>query len=65
MFYFMIGSTRFAWNGAHTVNVRGEGGSRDVFSLDYGRDDYSRDEVRLAAREWISYTLEADPTLSV
>lgn len=35
----------FVWNGAHTVNVFWRGTNVDVFSLDYGRDTFSWDEI--------------------
>ena len=55
MFLFSIYNVRFEWNGAHTVNVynvRDE--NVDVFSLNYGRDDYTEPEVMAAAWEWMN-----------
>lgn len=65
-FEFSIGGYGFEWNYAHTVNVyrldfdawadsRGAIDYRteiDVFSLNYGRDDYSKYEVMAAALDW-------------
>lgn len=67
MFEFSIGGFGFEWNGAHTVNVFlldydqwadsfGVIDYRrpvDVFSLNYGRDDYTKSEVLSAALEWL------------
>jgi len=53
MFYFSIGSVSFEWNWAHTVNVFDSYNNNvDVFSLDYGRDDYTPADVMAAAYDW-------------
>ena len=62
MFEFAIDNIWFEWNGAHTVNVffdpadiraGGNGYNTDVFSLNYGRDDYTPQEVLVFAYDWI------------
>lgn len=54
MFEFSIGSNSFKWNYAHTVNVYDiDGMEIDVFSLNYGRDDYDPAEVMAIALDWI------------
>jgi hypothetical protein len=53
MFFFSIGSVSFEWNWAHTVNVFDSYNNNvDVFSLDYGRDDYTPADVMAAAYDW-------------
>ena len=58
---FRIGEYTFTWNGLHTVNV-GDKNKRglDVFSLNYERDDYTLDEVKAHAVEWIEYMEDAN-----
>jgi hypothetical protein len=56
MYNFRIGDYTFKWNGLHTVNVGDEKArGLDVFSLNYERDDYTLDEVKAHAVEWIEY----------
>lgn len=43
----------FHWNGAHTINIYLDGEEIDVISLNYGRDDYTVDEFREAAEDWV------------
>ena len=53
MFSFAIDNITFEWNGAHTVNVyNSRGDNVDVFSMHYGRDDYTQPEILLAAYEY-------------
>jgi len=54
MHSFRIGDYAFRWNGAHTVNIcdMESWHEFDVFSLNYGRDDYTLDEVKAYALEW-------------
>lgn len=58
MFRFAIKHYWFSWNGAHTVNVYHNGEEVDVFSLNYGRDDYTEVEVLVAAYEWYKENLD-------
>ena len=53
MFTFSIDCYDFEWNGAHTINVFYNRQNVDVFSLNYGRDDYSPQEVLIFAYDWI------------
>lgn len=54
MFNFSIEQYGFEWNGAHTVNVFVPIlGNIDVFSLNYGRDDYTPQEVMAYAYEYV------------
>lgn len=53
MFHFSIYGFSFEWNGAHTVNVFQGGHNVDVFSLNYGRDDYTEKEVMALAYDWM------------
>lgn len=44
---------RFHWNGSKTVNIyNAKEREVDVFSLDYGRDDYTMREVVRMCDEW-------------
>jgi hypothetical protein len=53
MFQFSIGPYQFEWNWAHTVNVFNSYGENiDVFSLDYGKNNYTPQEVLVSAYEW-------------
>ena len=56
MFRFSIEELGFEWNGAHTVNVFMGEDNIDVFSLGYGRDDWTREEVMSAALDWATYS---------
>ena len=56
MFRFSIGPYAFAWNYQHTVNILRDGVEIDVFSLNYGRDDWMEQEVLIAAYEWVKET---------
>ena len=53
MFEFTIDGVDFEWNGSRTVNVFIDGKNIDVFSLNYGRDDYNDREVINAALDWM------------
>lgn len=53
MFRFSIEGTQFEWNGGHTINVEFANGVRTVFSLNYGRDDWTCAEVMAAALGWL------------
>ena len=62
MLEFCIDNVWFEWNGTHTVNVYfdpadkragGEGYNTDVFSMNYGRDDYTETEIVAAAMEYM------------
>ena len=52
--FVINGEYVFEWNGQNTVDVRDILSPRasDVFSLNYGRDDYTLDEVKAHAVEW-------------
>jgi len=54
---FRIGEYVFEWNGQHTISIRFSLSpyAFDVFSLNYERDDYTLDEVKAHAVEWIKY----------
>lgn len=53
MFRFSIEGVKFEWNGGHTINVEFIGGSKTVFSIDYGRDDWTCAEVMAQSLYWL------------